>query len=283
MREGSIDIGRMGILIGEVRSEEDVRNVISNLLSRVRKPWDFVNIMYLMIDLGYDSFCTLLEDVRGDMEDALHRIGFDHLKVMLFYISRTCPRCLDKFLSLFREMIDEKLSERHFNDVMVLIIDMSILSEQSAVVFIRHMEDTIRRLAMSEGFKHFGTVVWYIAMMKKTSIAMKLFDVLFEIIKRKSSSLTDIADMLFWFVRADKNLGIHALRMMHDIIVELIEKTNLHDLAGFLLITSKDKRLKREVSSKILPRIRKVAIEKGYMERLRLILSTLGVENKLCL
>ncbi len=269
------------MLIGQdlaYMEKEDLLSLFKNLLLRARDQDDFIEILYAMCEVGSAKFRILVRGLRNILERHIRLMGLDRMKMVLLYVSRTSPGCFKALLDQFGDIIHDILVDGHFNDIIILILNMSILNEESAIMFVDAMRDTIRELAMTEGFKHFGTVLWYITIMKKPNVAKKLFSVLLDIISGKTSSLTDLADMLFWLVKGDENLGVYGAELLKDRILSLLEKASIPDIAGFLLITSKHEKLFNKIWGIINPQLARILDRGDLRDRLQALLSTLKVE-----
>ena len=259
------------------KKTKDMIIFFREIFANIKNQDDFIEVFYAMCEAGPTKFRVLAKEFKETLAGYLQKMSLDRIKMMLLYISGVHPECFRIVLEYFRVFFHDAFMSGHFNEIIILILNMSILNEDSAIVFIETMGDTIRRLALTEGFKHFGTVLWYITIMKKPRVAKKLLLVLLDIISRKASCLTDLADMLFWLVKGDEDLGIYAANLLKDRMLSLMKKASVHDIVGFLIITSKHKKLFEEVWRHIHIMFLQIIENKDFRDRLQTLLNALRV------
>ena len=238
------------------KSNKRLIKLFDKFLSRLNRPEDCQEIFYALIDLGPKKFGIIVSKLRDKLSNKLRNLSVDRLKVLLLYMSQTCLECLRIFLEKFRREISQLLEKTHFNDIVILALNISLLNEEAGIIFIRELRDTLRKLALSEGFNHFGTVLWYMATMKQVMLAKHFIDITIDIITNKSETIVEIGDFLYWLSRGNDELGLYAFNAIKNRLSQLLEKATIHQIAQFLVIISKHDKISKKIAEELLPSIR---------------------------
>ncbi len=260
------------------KTDKKLIHVFSKLFSRLKNPNDFLELFYALVDLGSEKFARVLSYLNAKIQKHIKQLGMEKLRVLLLYTSQTCPRCLKMFLDRFGEDISGVIDRMHFNDIVILAINISLLNEDCGQWFVEAMKDTIRRLARTEGFNHFGTVIWYMATLRQYRLARLFIDILSDIFLQKCRSISEIGDFLFWLSRGSEEIGDYAFEVVKKHIFDLMETSTIQEIARFLVVIKKHDGMAKRVMREVAPRIRGRLKTKEEAERLRNILNYFRID-----
>ena len=188
------------------RPHSELIGILRRIARRLRDPSDRLELIYAMVDLGEENFERMITELSDIIMDILRKLSAGELKVLLIYMARACPRCFKSFVKQFRDNIGTSFSRTHFNDIILLVLNIALMNEEAAIFFVNQMSDLIRELAKTEGFKHFGTVLWYMALMGRANTAKSILRTLLDLMLRKSRCLAEFGDLLFWLFKGDEEL-----------------------------------------------------------------------------
>lgn len=221
------------------KDEKYIAKLLLKLFDRLPTMEQKLEILYALSDFEPKKLEKILPLIRPIVIYMLRNITFSRLRVLLLFYARKCPECLRVFLIQFKNEISSKIETLHFNDAIVFVMDLARIDEPSGLFFVKFFGQSIKKLAKSEGFTHFGTIIWHMLMMKHKNLAKSIFDNLFDIISRKARYLSDIYGMVYLVYRLDPEFAYYILDTLRPRINELLNSAKEPEKKNFLASLSK--------------------------------------------